>query len=215
MVRKVFWEDPYRRQIKAQVVTVSGDVVTLDATVAFAYPGGQVFDTGIIGGFPIQNAVYQDREIRYTLSVVHTLKPGDSVSVSIDWERRYAIMKLHFAAELLIVALAGRYGRRQITRADILPDKAVLDFVWDGNISATFPFLEDELRKLIAQDLNITSDWLDPDAEKRFWEIPGVAKVPCGGTHLKRTGEIGGVSFARQHNGDGNERIEITLKDAR
>jgi Ser-tRNA(Ala) deacylase AlaX len=214
MVRKVFWEDPYRRQIEAQVITVLDDVVTLDTTVAFAYPGGQVFDTGNIGRFSIENAVYQDREIRYTLSAAHTLKPGDRVLVSIDWERRYAIMKLHFAAELLIVALAKRFGRRRITRADILPDKAVLDFVWDGDISAAFPFLEEDLQNFIAQNLSITSDWLDPEAEKRFWEIPDIAKVPCGGTHLKTTGEIGGVSLTRRPNGEGNERIEITLRGA-
>jgi Ser-tRNA(Ala) deacylase AlaX len=211
MVRKVFWEDPYRRQIEARVVTVSGDIITIDTTVAFAYSGGQVFDIGTIGGFPIENAIYQDREIRYTLPAVHTLKPGDTVLVNIDWERRYAIMKLHFAAELLIVALAKRYGRRRITRADILPDKAILDFAWDGDISVILPFLANDLQKLIAQNLSITSDWLDPETEKRFWEIPGVAKVPCGGTHLKTTGEIGGVSLVRRSNGGGNARIEIVL----
>jgi Ser-tRNA(Ala) deacylase AlaX len=211
MVRKIFWEDPYQRQTEAVITGVSGNEVTLDNTVAFAYYGGQVFDTGTIGGFPIENAVYDEGEIRYTLPAAHTLKTGDTVPVIIDWERRYAIMKLHFAAELLLVVLAKHFGRHKLTRADILADRAILDFLWDGDISETFPVLEAELKQIIASNLSITSDYTDREHEKRFWEIPNLAKINCGGTHLKTTGEIGAVSLKRRQNGGGNEGIEIVL----
>jgi Ser-tRNA(Ala) deacylase AlaX len=214
MVRKIFWEDPYRDRTEAVVTGVQGNQVTLDNTVAFAYYGGQAFDTGTIGAFSIENAVYDEGEIRYTLSPTHTLKAGDTVSVLIDWERRYTIMKLHFAAELLLVILTNRFGQHSITRADILEDRAILDFTWEGDISAAFQVLEEELAGLIAANLNITSDYTDQAHEKRFWEIPGFAKVNCGGTHLKTSGEIGAITLKRRQNGEGGEGIEITLLDS-
>jgi Ser-tRNA(Ala) deacylase AlaX len=211
MVRKIFWEDPYRQRTEAVVTGVQGSEVTLDSTVAFAYYGGQAFDTGTIGVFPIENALYDEGEIRYTLPATHTLKTGDTVPVIIDWERRYTIMKLHFAAELLLVVLSKHFGRHKITRADILEDRAILDFLWEGDISTTFPVLEEELKQLVASDLKIISDYTDREHEKRFWEIPGVAKIPCGGTHLRSTGEIGALVLKHRQNGGGSEGIEIIL----
>jgi Ser-tRNA(Ala) deacylase AlaX len=211
MVQKIFWEDPYQTQTAALVTGVQGNVVTLDKTVAFAYPGGQVFDTGTIGAYPILDAKYDGREIYYTVPAGHTLKTSDPVPVTIIWDRRYAIMKLHFAAELLLAVLFNKYGMQKMTRADILEDRAILEFLWDGDISETFSFLEGELEKLIAADHNIISGYIDREQEKRYWEISGFAKVPCGGTHLKKTGEIGTLKLARLRPDDGKEGIEITL----
>jgi Ser-tRNA(Ala) deacylase AlaX len=41
--------------------------------------------------------------------------------------------------------------------------------------------------------------------------VPGFARVPCGGTHLKRTGEVGAVTLKRRNVGKGKERVEIGL----
>ena len=43
----------------------------------------------------------------------------------------------------------------------------------------------------------------------RYWEIEGFARVPCGGTHLKRTGEVGNIALKRKNIGKGKERIEV------
>ncbi|MDD3439550.1 MAG: hypothetical protein PHI04_09080 [Clostridiaceae bacterium] len=42
--------------------------------------------------------------------------------------------------------------------------------------------------------------------------IEGFAKVPCGGTHLKKTGEISSISLKRNNLGSGKERIEIYIQ---
>ncbi|MDR0642393.1 MAG: alanyl-tRNA editing protein [Treponema sp.] len=208
---KLFWEDTYRAQNEAVVTSIDGDVVTVDKTVAFAYPGGQVFDTGTLGGFPILNARYENRELYYTLPAGHTLNKGDAVTVIIDWDRRYALMKLHFVTELLLVVLGKNYGRHKITQADILPDKAIVGFDWNIDIAGTFPTLNEELKKLIADDIPIISAYQDRENEKRYWEIPGLAKVPCGGTHLKRTGEIGPFVLKKIPAEKGKAALEIEL----
>ena len=53
----------------------------------------------------------------------------------------------------------------------------------------------------------------DEANQGRYWEIEGFARVPCGGTHLKRTGEIGPVTLKRVNIGKGKERIEIRVAD--
>ncbi|MDJ0956199.1 MAG: hypothetical protein QNI91_05070, partial [Arenicellales bacterium] len=65
--------------------------------------------------------------------------------------------------------------------------------------------------ELIRADKKIISAYSDEERQQRFWEIEGFAKVPCGGTHLCRTGEIGGIDLKRRNPGAGKERIEIRL----
>ena len=57
----------------------------------------------------------------------------------------------------------------------------------------------------------ITSAFSDESNEIRYWEIEGFAKIPCGGTHIKRTSEIGAIRLKRNNIGGGKERIEILL----
>ena len=66
---------------------------------------------------------------------------------------------------------------------------------------------------MIEADREIVSAYSDACAERRFWEIDGFARVPCGGTHLRRTGEIGALTLRRKNPGKGKERIEITLRE--
>ena len=48
--------------------------------------------------------------------------------------------------------------------------------------------------------------------EKRYWKVEGFAKRPCGGTHLKETGEVGKLRLKRKNIGKGKERAEIYLQ---
>jgi len=208
---KIFWEDPYLSELKARITSVSGDMVTLDRTIFYAASGGQEADTGTIGGVPVTGAEKQGTEIFYTLQGPHGFDTGDEVLVRIDWERRYCLMRLHFAAEIILELVYRSFNRPAKIGANISADKARLDFLWDGRISDAFPVLEAEAKKLIDADLPIESAYSDREQEKRFWEIEGFAKVSCGGTHVKRTGEVGSIRLRRNNIGKGKERIEITL----
>jgi Ser-tRNA(Ala) deacylase AlaX len=212
-VRKLFWEDPYLAETSAVVSGVDGDQVTVDRTVAFALSGGQESDAGIIGGREILRADWREREIVYTLPAGHGLRPGDEVLVAIDWPRRYRIMRLHFAAELVLELVYRHFGRPEKIGAHISAEKARLDFRWDGSIAETFPVLEREVGRLVDDDLPIASAFDNEVAERRSWEVEGFARVPCGGTHLRRTGEVGRVRLRRDNIGGGKERVEIRLAD--
>lgn len=210
-VEKVFWPDPYLTSLNAKVTTVNDNVLTLDRTIAFAFSGGQASDSGTINGYPILRAEKVDLEIFYTLEEGHNLSVGNEVLIQIDWEKRYRLMKLHFAAEIILELVYQNFDHPDKVGANITDTKARVDFAWNGNISETFPFLQSEASRIIEANLPITSDFSDQENEERYWEIEGFGKVPCGGTHLKTTGEIGTIKLKRDNIGKGKERIEISL----
>lgn len=211
-VKKFFWEHPYLRELKSEVTGVKGDTITLDRTIAFAFSGGQESDSGNIGGYEILDASKVGKEIYYHIGEGHNLKPGDEVWIQIDWEKRYRIMRLHFAAEIVLELVYQNFGRPEKIGAYITEEKARLDFYWEGKISEIFLEILNQVQKIVEKDFDIISDFDDKDDEIRFWQIDGFAKVPCAGTHIKRTGEIGAISLKRNNIGKGKERIEIYLQ---
>jgi Ser-tRNA(Ala) deacylase AlaX len=210
-VEKVFWQDPYLTSLSSKVTAVKDNVITLDRTIAFAFSGGQASDSGTINSYPILKAEKVDLEISYTLGEGYNLSAGDEVLIQIDWEKRYRLMKLHFAAEIILELVCQNFDHPDKVGANITETKARVDFVWNGNISETFPFLQSEANRIIEANLPITSDFSDAENEERYWEIEGFGKVPCGGTHIKATGEIGPIKLKRDNIGKGKERIEISL----
>ena len=208
---KIFWTDPRRTELIATVTSVIGNVITLDKTIFYAFSGGQESDKGTIHGFKVLKADKDGTEIRYTVHANHDLKPGDEVIVEIDWNRRYRLMRLHFAAEIILELVNQYVSRPAKVGAHIGEDKARVDFMWEGNISRIFPLLEQKAKELIDADVPIKSEFRDEEAEQRFWEIEGFGHVSCGGTHTRRTGEIGPITLKRNNIGKGKERKEIYL----
>lgn len=209
-MKKVFWENPYQTNLTTTVAAVSGNKVLLDETIVFSFSGGQESDKGCINGFEICNSEIIGNLIYYTLPEGHGLSKGDKVTVEIDWLRRYKLMRLHFAAEL-VLELVTRKLKLEKIGAHIAETKARIDFVYDKNISPMLDGILSEYNKIIASDLLIKTGFSDEANQRRFWEIEGFSKVPCGGTHVKSTAEVGYVTLKRVNIGGGKERIEIKL----
>jgi Ser-tRNA(Ala) deacylase AlaX len=209
MTDKVFWRDPYRTALITRVARVAGLDVVLEASVYFAESGGQESDTGSIGGYRVLAARWQGRDLVYTLPPAHVLEEGDTVTVEIDWPRRYALMRLHFAAEIVLELVTRRLADIGKIGAHICEDKARIDFAWHEPLTPLLPELVREAQAVIDADHPIVSAFSDEAAERRYWEVAGFGRVPCGGTHLKRTGEVGVLRLTRKNIGRGKERIDI------
>ena len=208
---KRFWHDPYLSVLETRVARVAGAQVVLEETIFFAESGGQESDSGTIGPWSVLAARHSGQDIVYTLAPEHGLLSGVPVTVRIDWPRRYALMRLHFAAELVLELVTQEIPAIEKIGAHIAADKARIDFAWNENISTLFPLLERRVDAIVAAAQPIESAFSDPVAQRRYWRIDGFASVPCGGTHLRHTGEVGALRFKRRNVGAGKERIEITL----
>jgi len=211
MTRKMFWEDPYAATHATVVETVRGPEVTVRSTIFFAFAGGQESDAGTLGGKAVLQARKEGLEIVYTLPEDHGLRPGQPVTMAIDWQRRHRLMRLHFAAELVLELVTRALPGVEKIGAHIAPDKARIDFAWPRPITPLLPGVEAEANRIIQSDLPIRCAFEDEAGERRYWEIEGFSRVPCGGTHVRTTGEIGPVRLKRDNIGKGKERVEIRL----
>ncbi len=212
-MKKVFWDDPYQTSLNTKVVSVNGNEVLFAETIAFSFSGGQESDRAYVNGMEIVSSRMEGNLIYYTLPEGHNLQPGSDVAMTIDWPRRYRLMRLHFAAELILELVTRKYHLEKVG-AHISETKSRIDFKSDENISKIFEDLLIEYNQIIQSDLVIHKDFTDVPNQRRYWKIDGFAEVPCGGTHVKSTAEVGYVSLKRSHPGKSIERIEIRLQDA-
>lgn len=209
-MQKKFWEDPYQQTLQTKIISVNENEVLPEETIAFSFSGGQESDKAWFNDIEVISSRISEGLILYRLPENHGLNVGDTITMKIDWTRRYKLMRLHFTAEL-ILELVTRHLKLKKIGAHISQDKARIDFKSDSNISKHLDEILQKYNQIIAKDLRIIKDWSDIETQRRFWKIDGFAEVPCGGTHVKTTGEVGFVNLKREHPGKGIERIEIRL----
>lgn len=211
-MRKVFWENPYQHTLTTTITHIEDSIVLFADTIAYSFAGGQESDKARVNDIPILNSRIEGSLIYYTLPDDHGLKPGDTVTMIIDWSRRHRLMRLHFAAELVLEIVTQLYHLEKVG-AHIAETKSRIDFKSDTSIAAYLPEIVNRYNAIINQNLSIEKGYSDVENQRRFWKIEGFAQVPCGGTHVNTTGEVGLVTLKRDRPGKGIERIEIRLID--
>lgn len=211
-MQKVFWDDPYKKILTTRVSEVNGERILFEETIAFSFSGGQESDKAYVNGLPIIDSEKVGNLIYYVLTKEHGLSLGDTVTMEINWSRRYKLMRLHFAAELILELVKRKLNLKKIG-AHIAETKARIDFIYDKNISHIFEEILAQYNEIIKKDLAIVTGFSDLENQRRFWKIEGFSKVSCGGTHVKSTREVGYIALKRSNIGGGKERVEIKLRD--
>lgn len=210
MTRKLFYEDPYRRECLARVVKLSDGKVLVDQTVFFAFTGGQVSDSGWIGGVRVEEAKVSNGDIIYFLGEPPSFGVGDQVVIRIDWGKRYRVMRLHSATHIIYFLFAEKTGVKELIGSNVGDGKARLDYSYPEPITKLLPELEEEANRVFSRGLEIKTFWDEERPGLRWWECKGW-RIACGGTHVRNTKEIGKAKLKRRNIGAGKERIEIRL----
>lgn len=213
MVHKLFWINPYQTSLLTQVCSVDDDQIRLKETIFYAMSGGQESDRGTIGGYDVIKAERRNLDIVYSIDPNHSLRPEEYVEVKIDWVRRYRLMRLHLAAEIVLELIYRSMPDIEKIGAHISEDKARIDFRWPDSLVSCLESISGEANRIIQQNQEVISAYSDETLQRRYWQIAGFAKVPCGGTHLRYTEEIGAIYLKRKNPGKSKERIEIYLFD--
>jgi len=209
MTQKIFWIDPYLTELTTKIKTVNENKITVYETIFYAESGGQESDSGTIGDYKIEKAEKNGKEIVYTVQHPHTLHVDEIVTIQIEWPRRYQLMKLHFAAEIVLELIYKSFPGIQKIGAHISQDKARIDFQSSESLSPHIDSLTNAAQSIIDNGLEVISAFSDAENERRYWQIDGFNPVPCGGTHIKNTQEIGKIRLKRINLGKDKERVEI------
>lgn len=215
MTQKLFWKDAYQTACDAKVTFIDGKKVKLDQTVFYAFSGGQESDEGTIGGIRVLTATKQgDKEsiidIDYELEQEPTFHLGDTVQVMINEQKRAKLRKLHCAAHIVYYFTIQKLGPLKVIGSNVSQEKARMDFLYDKPLQEVLPALEQEINTFLQQghEVHRKQDEKNPDL---WWWSCDQWKMPCGGTHVKNTKEIGKIKLKRKNIGAGKERVEILL----
>jgi misacylated tRNA(Ala) deacylase len=232
MTALLFRDDAYLRACEARVIGVDERGIRLDRTVFYPQGGGQIGDTGALrlaDGRAIQ--IVDTRKGDGADEVLHlaapgpvTLSPGDAVTAEIDWPRRYRLMRMHSCLHLLCAVVPGA-----VTGGQIADGRGRLDFDVPGDVLDKDGITK-RLNALVAADHPAPRRWIcdveliaRPELVRtmsvkppmgqgrvRLLDIEGIDLQPCGGTHIRRTGEIGRVEVVKIENkGKQNRRVVI------
>ena len=231
----LFREDAYLRRATARVLAVGERGIELDRTLFYPLGGGQAGDSGtLVRGSGERISIADTRKGEGEGRVLHVPAAGQALpqigeplSLEIDWERRYRLMRLHTALHLLSCVIVA-----PVTGGNIVPEKARLDF--DIELSALDgAHIERETNALIARAVATETAWISdaeleaqPELVKtmsvapprgagrvRLLKIPGIDLQPCGGTHVANISEIGAIRVLKiRSEGRRNKRVEIALQ---
>jgi len=231
MTKELFRDDSYLKECTACVTDIQDNAIILDQTVFYPTGGGQPGDSGtfeLADGRHIQIAnTVKDRDTGAHLHLVEegTSLPniGDQVKAVIDWDRRYKLMRMHTALHIMCSKVDGAVTGGSIglekSRLDFdlptPPDKEELASAINEVIAADQPI---EVSAISDEELESNPDLVRTMSVKppmgqgsvRTIRVADVDYQPCGGTHVKSTGEIGPVRIGKiEKKGKLNRRINI------
>ncbi len=232
----LYLEDSYEQEFDAKVSSVKdGKFVVLDRTLFYPSSGGQPHDTGKL----VRKSDKKEFPVVFTGKfggVISSetdqtgLQEGDEVHGVIDWDRRYLLMRMHTASHILSGVFHNEAGAK-ITGNQLDTEKSRVDFSLENFDRELISSFFDKANQIVKSDVEVKSYTMPreealalpgmmklanvlPPAVKdlRIVEISGFDRQPDGGTHVRRTGEIGTISFLRAENkGRNNRRVYFEL----
>jgi len=223
LTRKLYMVDSYLREYLCEILDYIVEkgrryYVVLNQTIFHPKSGGQPSDTGWIIGDGFRFEVRKVLDVSGV--IVHYGKlvegemsgQGSTVKCVINWERRYKVMRLHTAGHILDYAIRNVYGRivdtlnvfhgppepyvvydvHSPSSDELEKIVKIANRIVSENRPVRIMFVsEKELTKAILNAPNIQR--LPKSDKYRIVMIEGANAIPCTGTHVKRTGEIGRI----------------------
>lgn len=233
MTERLYYEDSYLTRFTARVADVRPHPsdpcrtgLVLARTAFYPTSGGQPHDIGVISGLPVADVTSEHDRVWHWLDCV----PGDGrlpvrgaeVECEIDWPRRFDHMQQHCGQHVLSAAFLAEAGGqtvgfhlgREVVTIDI--DRPDLD-------DAAVERAEELANRICWEDRPVVARFVS-DVELarlplrkppkvagpiRVVEVAGFDRSACGGTHPRRTGEIGLVKVLRTERYKGGTRVEF------
>lgn len=233
LTHELFREDAYLRTAASTVVGADETGVTLAATIFYASGGGQPGDTGSICWDGGQRLVTDTRRGAASGEIVHCVALGAAlpaigtpVTLSIDWDRRHRLMRMHTCLHVLTAVVPG-----PVNGGSVREDSGRLDFDLQGE-RLDKAEIEARLNEIIGSGAVVSTEWVTEEAlaarpelvktmsvkppagfgRVRLLRIEGIDLQACGGTHVANIAEIGAVVVTKiESKGKQNRRVSVAF----
>jgi len=230
-------ERGYERSFESRVLLAKPDYVVLDRTLFYPLGGGQDWDTGVLSPTdrePLRvTEVTKRGPVKHVVGAGHGLAEGDVVRGEIDWERRYAHMRMHTAQHLVSGLAYEMFGGTRTVGNQLHADRSRIDFRPVDFTEAMLKDLEAAANDVVRAGCDVVASTMTraevnaelPEDRTNMDLLPksvqelrvirigdDVDLCPCAGTHVQNTREIGEVQvLGRRSKGSGTQRVEYTL----
>jgi alanyl-tRNA synthetase len=230
--RMLYYEDAYIKEFEAQVLKVIGEkYVVLDQTAFYPEGGGQPADLGTLKfNGTIADVVDVQKVGNVIVHIVkgQTLKEGNRITGSIDWNRRISLMRHHTATHVIMGAARRVLGQHvwqsgaqkgvETSRLDIshyqrlTPEEiSKIEELANEAVMQTIPvktMLKPRIEAEKQHGFRLYQGGAVPGKEIRVVQTGNWEVQACGGIHVKNTGEIGLIKILHTERiQDGVERI--------
>jgi alanyl-tRNA synthetase len=192
--------------------------LAMDRTAFYPTSGGQRYDTGVLratsrGGASLDVAVEsveEDENGEVWHFVRKPLAAGTMVEAEIDWERRLDHMQQHTGQHLLSAVFLREVGAATVS-FHLGETLSTIDLATGPLAAHTLERIERLANEIIAEDRPVRAQLVEraeaeamlaagelrklPDRAGaiRILEIADCDRNACGGTHVRATGQIGGL----------------------
>ena len=203
--KRLYYENSYQVEFEAEVVerkNIEGKpALVLDQTCFYPESGGQPDDRGVINGIKVVRVLEEEEK------VIHVLEENissDRVKGRVDWQRRFDHMQQHSGQhilsqsfyELLKAETLSFHLGESVSTVEIDLRKADEGEVERVERRANEVIFEDREIKsyFVPEEKILTIPLRKPPQKKgeiRIVEVSGFDYSACGGTHVRRAGEIG------------------------
>jgi alanyl-tRNA synthetase len=219
---KLYFEDPARMEFEARVVerrVVDGlPAIVLDRTCFYPESGGQPWDLGRLGGAPVLRVIDEKGTI---LHVLEREAPGEMLRGEVDWPRRFDHMQQHSGQHILSQAFIEE-ARGETRSFHLGPEASTLEIGLAAADDGLIDRVEWRANAVVFEDREVRTSFVPSEligevplrrppkvtGTIRVVEVAGFDFSACGGTHVRRTGEIGLIKIL------GWERIRGNLRFA-
>ena len=219
MTERLYYHDCYLRDFTASVVEVSdgGMVAYLDRTAFYPSSGGQPFDIGTLGSAIVKDVVDMDDRVAHHLD--RPVAPGP-VEARVDWARRFDHMQQHTGQHLLSAVFEELFRMKTLS-FHMGAEVSTIELGTPSLEPAQIAAVEQRANELIYENRPVAISFEDAEAVEglrkasgragtlRIVSIDSLDRSACGGTHVRRTGEIGSILIRKLDKVRGNVRVEF------
>ena len=237
MTEQIYNSDAYKQELESKIIEINEDYIVLDKTIFFPGGGGQPNDIGFISlgkdEIEINKVSWKDGKIAHFFDDLKGLSVGDTVLCSIDWDRRFKLMRTHTALHILCGVVWRDFGAL-VTGGNMEPLKARMDFELESMSVDFAEKVEEKINEEVLNDHEIDINMLPreealkiPDlirtkidllpkhiSELRIVDITSLDLQADGGTHVYSTKEVGHITVVgHESKGKINKRLRIQIED--
>jgi alanyl-tRNA synthetase len=220
---RLYYDDPYLARFEAAVVERTlfegRPALVLDRTAFYPESGGQPWDTGVIEGAAVVKVVEEDGRL---LHVLDREVAADRVTGRIDWPRRFDHMQQHTGQHILSQAFY-ELVEGETLAFHLGEDFSTLEIGLASITDESLDRVEARANEVVWEDREVRCYYVE---EEKIGEVPlrrppkkhGLLRVvevagydysACGGTHCRRSGEVGLVKVTGQEKIRGRLRFQF------